>query len=73
MGGFARTGGTPRAVLERLNGYIMKAVRDPAVADRFAADGYDIVASTPEAFAAQIRTELVRWAKVIRENGIRAD
>jgi len=30
-------------------------------------------ASTPDEFAAQIRTELVRWAKVIRENGIRAD
>ena len=71
--GLLAPAGTPRALLERLNGYITKAVRDPALAERFAADGFDIIASTPEEFAAQIRTELVRWAKVIRENGIRAD
>lgn len=71
--GLLAPAGIPRPVLERLNGYTTKAMRDPALAQRFAADGFDIIASTPEEFAAQIRTELVRWAKVIRENGIRAD
>ncbi len=71
--GLLAPAGTPRAVLERLNAYTTKAMRDPALAERFTTDGFDIIAGTPEEFAAQIRTELVRWAKVIRENGIRAD
>jgi tripartite-type tricarboxylate transporter receptor subunit TctC len=48
-------------------------IRAPGVADRLAADGSDVVASTPEQFGALIKTELARWAKVVRDSGIKPE
>jgi len=64
---------TPAASVNALNGLIVKAVRSPDLGARFAEQGADVIASTPEAFAAHIRSELARWAKVIKESGIKAD
>jgi tripartite-type tricarboxylate transporter receptor subunit TctC len=64
---------TPAATVKALNALIVKAVRSPDLAARFAEQGADIIGSTPEDFATHIRTELKRWAKVIKESGIKAD
>ncbi len=64
---------TPPAIVGALNALIVKAVRNPAVAERFAADGTEVVAGTPEHFAALIRTELARWAKVVKASGMKPE
>lgn len=64
---------TPPAVIAALNGHIVKAMRAPGMADRLAADGNDVVASTPEQFGALIKTELARWAKVVRDSGMKPE
>jgi tripartite-type tricarboxylate transporter receptor subunit TctC len=71
--GLLAPGGTPKNLVQLLNRYTVRAARDPALAERFANDGLEIIASTPEAFRAQIKIDLPRWAKVIRESGIRPD
>jgi tripartite-type tricarboxylate transporter receptor subunit TctC len=62
--------GTPAATVAALNEHITKAVRSPEVSKRFTAEDTDIIASSPQQFAAHINSELARWAKVVRDNRI---
>ena len=64
---------TPAATVSTLNALITRAVTSPDLSARFAEQGADIIASSPARFAAHIGTELARWAKVVKESGIRAD
>jgi tripartite-type tricarboxylate transporter receptor subunit TctC len=65
--------GTSRAIVERLHDEIVRALRAPEVMQRLAADGAEPVGSSPEEFAAFIRSEIDKWAKVARAAGIRAE
>ena len=64
---------TPANIVAAINGYIVKAMRAPGVADRLAADGNDVVASSPEQFGTLIKAELARLAKVVRDSGIKPE
>jgi tripartite-type tricarboxylate transporter receptor subunit TctC len=65
--------GTPRDILGRLNGEIVKVLNSPDVKDRFAKQGVEVRTSTPEQFGEFLRAEVSRWAKVIKDAGIKAD
>ena len=65
--------GTPRAIIDRLHETIVKALRQPEVAKRLAAEGAEVIGSTPEEFGAHIKTELARVAAVVRAAGIRME
>lgn len=64
---------TPRPIVERLNQEIVKVLRQPDLAKGFAADGAEAVGSSPQQFAAHIKAEHDKWAKVINERGIRGE
>jgi len=59
--------------LSRLHGDIMKAMAAPDVRERLAAIAMEPVGNTPEAFAAQVKSDVARWGKVIREANIKVD
>jgi tripartite-type tricarboxylate transporter receptor subunit TctC len=61
---------TPRPIIDRLNQALAQATNSPDVKSRLTAEGVEVVNSTPEAFEAQIKKELVQWAKVIKAAGI---
>jgi tripartite-type tricarboxylate transporter receptor subunit TctC len=61
---------TPRDIVNRLHGEMVKILQQPDIRKRFAADGADVVANTPDQFAAYIKAELVKWDKVARAAGI---
>jgi tripartite-type tricarboxylate transporter receptor subunit TctC len=67
----------PRATAQEkvvaLNGHFRNALRAPEIAERFAWVGAEIVASTPEAFGTFLRLELAKWAKVVKEAGLKAE
>ena len=63
--------GTPRAIVMRLNAEINKALLSPAVQEKFAAVGYLPGGGTPEQFGEFMRKETDKWAKVIRDVGIK--
>ena len=63
--------GTPRPIIDRLHAEIVKAVQRPEMASRLALDGTEPVASSPKEFAAFLRAERDRWAKVAKAANIR--
>jgi len=66
--------GTPRPIVDRLNAELAKAARSPDVAQKFSEQiDMEIIASTPDAFAAFQKSEHDRWFKVIADNDIKAD
>jgi tripartite-type tricarboxylate transporter receptor subunit TctC len=62
--------GTPRDIVNRLHKEMVAILQMPEIRQRFATDGADPVANTPEQFAAYIKTELAKWEKVARNAGI---
>ena len=64
---------TPPNLVAALNGYIVKAMNSPGVIDRLANDGTAVIVSSPEEFQARIKSELARWAKVVKASGIRPE
>ena len=65
--------GTPREVVEKLATETAKVLRLPDVRERYAALGAEPVGNTPDEFAAYCRSELAKWARVVKESGARAD
>ena len=62
--------GTPAQAIATFNDYVVKATRTPEVSRRFADEGVETIASSPEQFGAHIKRELARWAKVVKDNRI---
>jgi tripartite-type tricarboxylate transporter receptor subunit TctC len=65
--------GTPKSIIEMLNETVARHLREPEVNATLSKQGFDIVASTPEAFAKFLKTELAKWAKVVAAAGLRAE
>ena len=65
--------GTPRPVITRLHGELVKILALPDVAQKLNGLGFEIVASTPEAFSAYIRSEIRKWEKVVKASGAKAN
>jgi tripartite-type tricarboxylate transporter receptor subunit TctC len=61
---------TPRAVVDRLSAEINKALQNPAVLAKLALQGAEPLGSTPDEYAAYLRSELARWARVVKQTGV---
>jgi len=57
----------PAPIVRKLNGAINEALKSPDVVKRFSADGSTPMGSTPEQFAAHIRSEIAKWSKLVKE------
>ncbi|HKA39644.1 MAG TPA: tripartite tricarboxylate transporter substrate-binding protein, partial [Burkholderiales bacterium] len=64
---------TPRPVIDRLHGETVKMLAAPDVRERLGSQGFEPAGSTPEEFAAYIKSEIAKWGKVIRTAGIRPE
>jgi len=71
--GYSATGGTPTAVVQRLNSELRKAQNDPTVRSRLNEQGMEVLESSPEEFGRYIRDEITKWGKVVKAAGARAD
>lgn len=70
---FVVPAGTPKDIIALLNREIIKLIALPDIIEKIAALGFKAVGMTPDESAALFRTESTRWAKVIREAGIKAN
>ena len=71
--GILAPAGVPKDIVQRLNAEMVKIIRSPEIAERFARAGVDPVASSPEEFSAFLKSEVARWAKVVQDANIKAD
>ena len=71
--GIITTAGVPRAVLDRLNAAVNRAILIPQTKERLAQLGSEGGGGTPEEFAALIRRDSAKWAEVVRRSGARID
>jgi tripartite-type tricarboxylate transporter receptor subunit TctC len=71
--GFLAPAGTPRAIVARLNEETVRILHSSDTKAVFLAEGAEPVGSKPEEFAAVIKSEIAKWAKVIKAAGITAD
>ena len=64
---------TPAPVVDKLYAELHEVLKEPEVQDKFRALGLDIIGSKPDEFAAFLRKDIVKWAKVIKDSGAKAD
>ncbi len=65
--------GTPRAIIDRLNAAFARALAAPDVKEKFLLQGIEPRSSTPAEFSGIIGKEIVKWSKVVRDAGIKAE
>ncbi|MFL5237219.1 MAG: Bug family tripartite tricarboxylate transporter substrate binding protein [Rhizomicrobium sp.] len=65
--------GTPQAIIAKLHRQAVEIVRHPQLVENFGKIGLDVVTDPPDAFATIIRTDTAKWAKVIKDAGIKSE
>jgi len=71
--GILAPAGTPREIVNRLNGEILQVVARPAVKEQLLKTGFEIVPNTPEEYAAFFKAEHARWGKIVRDLNLKAE
>ena len=64
---------TPRAIVDRLSGELVRILKLPDVQQRLRNEAYDIIADTPEQFAAAILAEIAKWTPIVKQAGLRGE
>jgi tripartite-type tricarboxylate transporter receptor subunit TctC len=68
--GVVITAKAPAAIVRKISTGVAAAVKSPDVTQRFEAEGWQLVGSTPEEFRAVIRTDLDKWTKIVKSIGL---
>jgi tripartite-type tricarboxylate transporter receptor subunit TctC len=71
--GLLAPAGTPKAIVAQLQAEVAKALETQDAKDRLAAVGCEPFKSTPEQFAALIKDDLPKWAKIVKDSGATVD
>ena len=64
---------TPRAIVDRLGSELVRILKMPDVQQRLRNEAYDIIADTPDQFAAAIIAEIAKWAPIVKQAGLRGE
>jgi len=65
--------GTPKDVVSRLNQEVTKLLQDPEMRDKLAGQGFEVRTSTPEQLGNYIKSEITKWAPLVKESGVKAE
>jgi tripartite-type tricarboxylate transporter receptor subunit TctC len=71
--GFLAPANTPQPIVQRLHSEVARIISLPAIRDQWAALGAEPMNTTPEQFAAFLKSDIVKWQKVVRDSGARMD
>jgi tripartite-type tricarboxylate transporter receptor subunit TctC len=65
--------GTPEKIVNRLADELISAVKEPATQEKLTQQGYVVRTLRPAELAALVRSEVERWAKVVKESGLKSE
>ena len=68
--GICAPAGLPKAVLAKFNEGLVKVLGSPDMQQKLGDQGIDVASSTPEQFLAYVKTEMVKWSKVVKDAGL---
>jgi tripartite-type tricarboxylate transporter receptor subunit TctC len=71
--GLMAPAGTPREIVSKLHKAVAGALQDPNVRERFVSSGADPVGNTPDEFAQLVKSEVVKWANVVKAAGLKPE
>ncbi|MEG0920614.1 MAG: tripartite tricarboxylate transporter substrate binding protein [Comamonas sp.] len=71
--GFVAPAGTPAPIINKLHTELMEVLKEPAVQEKFQSLGLEIIGNSPTEFADFIKKDIVKWAKVVKDSGAKAD
>lgn len=71
--GFVAPAGTPAPVIDKFHAELMEVLKEPAVQEKFQSLGLEIIGNKPAEFAEFIKKDIVKWAKVVKDSGAKAD
>ena len=71
--GLVAPAGTPNAVVNKVHAELMEVLKDAAVQEKFRSLGLDIIGNKPAEFSDFIKKDIVKWAKVVKDSGAKAD
>ncbi len=71
--GFLAPAGTPRDIVTKLNQEIVRTLQLRDIKERLVGQGFEVAGNTPEEFASWMKSERVKWAKVIQDSGAKPD
>jgi len=71
--GVAAPAGTPADIIARLNAEILRALKQPELNQRLTTEAFEPIVSTPEFFGSYIKSEIARWAKVVKDSAAQVD
>lgn len=71
--GIAGPKGMPRAIVTKLNGEVLRALSAPDLRAAFEKEAIEIIGSTPEAFGEYLKSELVKWGRLVKSSGLKVD
>jgi tripartite-type tricarboxylate transporter receptor subunit TctC len=64
---------TPKAIVDKLNAEISTAMREPEMREKLLAQGFEVRTSTPDQLGAYIRSEIRKWAPIVKETGVKPE
>ena len=68
--GLLAPAGTPKPIIDLLHDEVAKIANEPDFKEKLAVDGAEVIANNPEEFQNQIKADMAKWAKVVKDNGI---
>jgi tripartite-type tricarboxylate transporter receptor subunit TctC len=65
--------GTPKDIVTRLNAEVIKLLQDPETKDKLAGQGFEVRTSSPEQLGSYIKSEITKWAPLVKESGVKPE
>src|SRR4029077_13404091 len=73
IAGILAPGGTPPAIVNRLNQVIKQVLSKPTLKEKFLSSGVELIPSSPEQFGEKIKSEMAKWGKLLKDSGVNAE